>query len=411
MILRLPTGMRFFPSRRAVATEAAREPSSGSAASPMPRGSGVAPPLTDDAPPADGPADALPPGCGLTVKWVDDQVHFAAGVPVVYVQNHKAACTSMKFSLLLSILPEEQISDSALHWRGEGPFARTLSACTAAEVNEILGRPAFTVVRNPYPRILSAYLNKVSLSQPEGQAFYRRFFLQPTAEERIGFVDFLRCVASDHPRTCNPHFGPQYVNTLAHHIDYDFIGSIENTGAIADYLRGHGVALEPWIHHSTHAATLLETHFTGEAEALADAIFAEDFRLFGYPRGLARAQEPPTRAERAPCRGVALAKFAANPEECAQPGTREVEAMRRFERSRDPAERRAIAEDGVAFSDWRAVKALAKAMTEANVLELAYPLLDRLTLLLTAHMDHVPERLLSAQGRTLKRLREEILAR
>ncbi|HUF56290.1 MAG TPA: hypothetical protein VMM55_06980, partial [Thermohalobaculum sp.] len=70
-----------------------------------------------------------------------------------------------------------------------------------------------------------------------------------------------------------------------------------------------------------------------------------------------------------------------------------------------------IAEDGVTFSDWRAVKALANAMIEANALDLAHPLLDRLTLLLTAHMDHVPERLLSRQGRTLKRRREEILAR
>lgn len=411
MIMRLPFGTGFFSLHRSAATHPERVPTSESAAAQIPDRPGGAPSLADQCPFAPDAADELPPGAGITLAQVDQHLHFADGLPVVYVQNNKAACTSVKFSLLKSILPQEDFSDSTLHERGDGPFARRLSACAPEMAADVLSRPVFTVVRNPYSRILSAYLDKTRFSQPHGREFYRRYFLQPNADEPIGFLDFLRCIASDHPRSCNPHFAPQYVNTLAHHIDYGFLGSVEDIGATAGYLRGHGIAFNPWLLHATRAATLLEAYFTEEAEALVDKIFAEDFRLFNYPRHLARAQEPPSCGERAPQRGVSLAAFIAAPQDCAQPGTREVERMRRFYRSRDPAERRAIAEEGLGFSDWRVVKALTKAMIKADLLEVAYPLHDRLTLLLTAHMDQVPERLLSEQGRTLKRTRKAILAR
>lgn len=411
MILRFPFGTRFLSWRRAVAAEPADQRACESAAAQDPDRVGDTPPLTGQSPSAHDPPEALLPGCGLTMKQVDQQLHFADGLPVTYVQNYKAGCTSIKFSLLLSMLPSERISDSALHWRGEGPFARLLSACAPEEIRTIVGRPIFTMVRNPFLRILSGYLDKARLSQPQGRAFYGRYFLRSPPDEPIGFVHFLRCVASDHPRACNPHFAPQYVNTVVHHIDYDFLGSVEDIDAMAAFLRGHGIDLEPWRYHATGAAGLVEAHFTAEAEGLVEEIFAEDFRLFGYPRGLARAHEPPVSEGRAPRRGVALADFVADPQECAQPEAPEVDAMRRFHRSRDLAERRAIALRGATFDDWRAVKVLAKAMIEANLLDLAYPLLDRLTVLLTQHMEHVPERLLSEQGRTLRRRRDAILAR
>ena len=50
-------------------------------------------------------------------------------------------------------------------------------------------------------------------------------------------------------------------------------------------------------------------------------------------------------------------------------------------------------------------------MIGAEALDVAAPLLDRLVVIRTQHMEHVPEGLLSEQGLTMKRRRDKILAR
>jgi hypothetical protein len=349
----------------------------------------------------------LPSGAGLWRERVNWLVHFAPGLDLVYVQNNKAACTTIKRSLLESLIPPEEITESSLNTRREGPFATHLLDCDRATIADILARPIFTVVRNPYVRILSAYLDKLKPGSRVRMWFCRRFSIKDLA--RISFLDFLTCIASQHPRRIDAHFAPQYVVTLAHHVDYDFVGSVEQMDDVAAYLRRNHLSFITNREHATKAASFLEEHYCERTEALVREIYAEDFCMFGYTPGLDHALEPPELANRAPPRGVPLAAFAASPDEVEQPGTREIEAWRAFNACPEGKGKIEIARQALTFTDCAIVQHFISEMATRTKFDLAYDLLKHRLLLVTRHMDMLPESLLSPRGRRLKREREKVL--
>jgi hypothetical protein len=350
----------------------------------------------------------LPSGAGLWKERVNWLVHFAPGLDLVYVQNNKAACTTIKRSLLESLMPPEEITGKSLNTRREGPFAPHLLDCDRATIADILARPIFTVVRNPYVRILSAYLDKLKPGSRVRKWFLNRFSINDL--ERISFLDFLTCIASQHPRRIDAHFAPQYVVTMAHHVDYDFVGSVEQMDDVAAYLRKNQLPFVTNREHATKAASLLEEHYCERTEALVTEIYAEDFCMFGYTPGLDHALEPPKLDNLAPPRGVPLAVFAASPAEAEQPGTREIEAWRAFNACPEGKGKIEIARQALTFTDCAIVQQFVSEMVARQQFDLAYHLLKHRLLLLTRHMDLLPESLLSPHGRRLKRERERILS-
>jgi hypothetical protein len=349
----------------------------------------------------------LPGGAGLWRERVNWLVHFAPGLNLVYVQNNKAACSTIKRSLLESLMPPENITESILDTRREGPFATHLLDCDRHMIADILARPIFTAVRNPYVRILSAYLDKLKPGSRVRMWFLKRFSIK--AREKISFLDFLTCIASQHPRRIDAHFAPQYVTTLAHHVNYDFVGAVEQMDDVAAYLRKNHLPFVTNREHATKAASLLDEHYCERTEALVREIYAEDFAMFGYPLGLCHALEPPKLENRKPPRGVPLAAFAASPAEVEQPGTREIEAWRAFNACSEDKGKIEIARQALTFTDCAIVQQFASEMVARTQSDLANDLLKHRLLLVTRHMDTLPERLLSAQGRRLKGEREKAL--
>ena len=359
-------------------------------------------------PPVSEPESAgLPSGAGLWEYRVNWQVHFAPGLDLVYVQNNKAACTTIKRSLLESILPPEEITGDSLNRRRQGPFATRLLDCDQHTIADILARPIFTVVRNPYVRILSAYLDQLKPGSLVRKWFFGRFSIKNL--ENVSFLDFLTCIACEHPRRLDAHFAPQYVVALAHHVNFDFVGSVEQMGDVAAYLGKYHLPFITYREHATKAGSLLEEHYCERSEALVTEIYAEDFRMFGYPLGLDHAFEPPRLENRAPPRGVPLAAFAASPAEVEQPGTREIDAWRAFKACPEGKEKVESAREALTFADCAIVQEFVSEMVARKRYDLAYELLKHRLLLVTRHMDMIPESLLSPHGRRLKREREKVL--
>ncbi len=83
----------------------------------------------------------------------------------------------------------------------------------------------FTLVRNPYTRVLSAYLNKIAQYDPNITPYFEKRY--KTKNNKISFIDFLHIISKDDQNELDPHWKPQTKLTFIDFIKLDFIGHIE----------------------------------------------------------------------------------------------------------------------------------------------------------------------------------------
>lgn len=144
----------------------------------------------------------------------------------------------------------------------------------------------FTVVRNPYTRILSAYLH--TMYRPKSTIKFRKMlgFGAPDVED-VSFIDFLRRICDIPIDEMNAHFCPQwYLMSLHQSATYDFIGRFERLeadlqavfGLIGDENMGH-VSRR---FHATHAGDKLKKYYGEEEQTLVREIYEDDFKYLGY---------------------------------------------------------------------------------------------------------------------------------
>ena len=130
------------------------------------------------------------------------------------------------------------------------------------------GEHAFTFVRNPYARVLSAYLNKI-VRHRDPLVWGRFAARHGLGEEPLAFADFLRLVERTPPDEMDPHWRPQSDLLLPDLIPYDFIGSMESFEAdLQQVMRSiFGASADVATHapHRTDAAEQLARHY-GPAE-------------------------------------------------------------------------------------------------------------------------------------------------
>jgi len=141
----------------------------------------------------------------------------------------------------------------------------------------------FTFVRNPYTRILSAYLDKMKKDTVEKQEIYK--FANLDLNKKISFVEFLRILEKIKPVNINPHFRPQYINICYPLIKYDFIGRFENFNDDFEKILHQffdDVKISIVDHHKTKADDRLKEYYDLEAIQLVKRIYARDFIYFDY---------------------------------------------------------------------------------------------------------------------------------
>ncbi len=169
-------------------------------------------------------------------------------------------------------------------------FGRDITARTAKKMfrppsalhsHEVLRFPllfTFTVVRNPYTRTLSAYLDKVERSA-----------LRDNKES--SFRDFLYSLQKGKLYS-NAHWAPQSALLLLPADQFDFIGKVESIDTdllfIKEKLQGKRPEkpFKSFLDNSTGAGRKLKAYYDTETAELVRMLYRDDFETFGYPDGL-----------------------------------------------------------------------------------------------------------------------------
>ncbi|ESX82521.1 sulfotransferase family protein [Mesorhizobium sp. M0142] len=151
------------------------------------------------------------------------------------------------------------------------------SQLTVDQVDSISNVFAFTFVRNPYSRVLSAYLDKVAT----GKKNIGKRGNIPTFCE---FCDLLE----DGWLYADLHWAPQTSSLVMPTSEFDFIGRVENFAEdfqkVWDRISG-GRQISNTIHRSqsrTDATSKADDYYDKRSRGIVSSLYAEDFEAFGY---------------------------------------------------------------------------------------------------------------------------------
>lgn len=206
------------------------------------------------------------------------------------MENPKVACSTIKKNIIaneLSFYPN-YINGDHLHIRTYSPM---LNFRRVGNVRKYLERKPFifTFVRNPYSRILSAYLDKIKGGY---DAYYNN--LSKTSSitrekfDSLSFSDFVSIVAEQDVSDMDQHWRTQYYQTVQHGLEYSYIGRFENLEEDLSYVyRRIGLSDDPRTvtvrPHRQDASEKVDDLVDKETKRRIADKYAIDFETFGYP--------------------------------------------------------------------------------------------------------------------------------
>lgn len=208
------------------------------------------------------------------------RIRHIPGQPVTYLQNPKVACTSIEFTLWRAYDAGGAPQNPHTPKPKFRPYIQNARKATAEGLESLLASKFFSVVRNPYARLLSAYLNKVQTSRGAWTRISRAIGLPP--EPVPSLVDFLSALKHCDPYEIDHHFRPQHLNLLHGFAPLDFLGHMERMEEVNAFLYGYGFEMTKQNKNATNAITLI-AHYIGPREAVFVILFyAVDFEIYGY---------------------------------------------------------------------------------------------------------------------------------
>ena len=224
----------------------------------------------------------------------------------LYVNNNKVASTS-----ILKMLQHCEDSEAAElmsnpHERGKSPLGKLTSLSHEKQNQYLFGDDIkrFSFVRNPYARILSAYLSKIvrplegykfnpdrpSAVPPKGQII-RLFTGQPINEStefnmNIDFKTFVELVSEQSTYEMDPHWKPQYDLLMADKIEYSFIGRFEEMSSeietLMNLIKITNYDSPGYSDNRTNSVSQLREYYTDETIKLVAEKFKIDFDHYVY---------------------------------------------------------------------------------------------------------------------------------
>lgn len=215
----------------------------------------------------------------------------------LYVPLGKVANTEIK-RFLWSTHVQKQLYDQPLpddyyavhNWRGTKSTGKSPSPWRCyrpGELSNFLGdfetHFTFSVVRNPYTRLLSGYMDKIEKFRNLGEEIARKRKLPSLPRD---FGEFVDVVASQSDREVDVHWVSQSYRLCLPFLKFKFLGLFEQLpDAMTTIASELGVPFENLPHnpkHQTGADARVEEFYD---EAIAQKVYLryrQDFEYFGY---------------------------------------------------------------------------------------------------------------------------------
>lgn len=220
---------------------------------------------------------------------------------IVYIAIPKAACTSIKWWLNENInyksknekkISSETSFDRMIHDRIKGTETQASSAGIENLLYQLCRTDAyrFSVVRNPFTRIFSAWWSKI-VANEESQHYSIKdsaiWDNYPANREEIksGFERFLLYLEEKENKAGNPHWESQYKLLLPNKIKYDNIYKLEKINKLENDLResiSFSKSYTPLSLKNKSDIKYNIEYLTNKSINIIQKIYEMDFNNFGY---------------------------------------------------------------------------------------------------------------------------------
>jgi predicted O-methyltransferase YrrM len=235
---------------------------------------------------------------GLTMETVAYYVYYGNGGAYLYQSIPKCACTTIKTILLeFEGLPVDE-NEWKRHDKTKNRFPGLGHLSLAQQEDVYQGRTdtfKFVIVRDPYTRMASAYLDKIKMVGKKRAPYWTDLIRDAAAEQEVAvsdeitFEEFVRVVSAQKVESMDSHWRPQYFEGRFGYIKYDYIGHLEMLPLDLTYILERigapahlkQMAMKP--QNVTGAQIDLWDEVSPEVRSAYLKTFAIDFETLRYP--------------------------------------------------------------------------------------------------------------------------------
>ncbi len=214
----------------------------------------------------------------------------------VYLNNPKVGCSTVKGALWARVegIAPSDIKD--VHDLAASPFDDR-----PENLDWAAGAFVFSFTRNPFARLVSAFLNKIDNPKSDGRAaFYKAHGIEPSRQLR--FDEFVEIIESQVPHRMNRHWRPQYINLLHPFVRPNFVADLQDMDAflpriLARIFDAPAETVDRRARHATGASGKYLSFLSDPAtRRRIVGIYGTDFEVYGYhtdpERGVESVHEP-----------------------------------------------------------------------------------------------------------------------
>ncbi|MEA1866796.1 MAG: sulfotransferase family 2 domain-containing protein, partial [Thermodesulfobacteriota bacterium] len=210
----------------------------------------------------------------------------------IYIPIPKIACTSVlnRVAEIIHGRPTKLYkitSHRDVHLNRKNIFNSKYSELhpdTAKAVKKYKNYFKFTFTRNPFDRIHSCYVDKLSI---DSYGFDNNLIKRYAQMHRgMSFVEFLKTIAGIDVEEMDEHFRPQCTFFPVNYID--FTGKLENI--IDDWQQIEKIIRIDHQPLPVYNKSQEIDYYDDEAEQLVVSIYNKDFKTFGYPKNRPKKQ-------------------------------------------------------------------------------------------------------------------------